>query len=388
MEMNLQKRKKQTETELPQDIIHDEILIRLPVKSLVRFKCVCKPWLSLFSDPEFTKLHVTRHYHDPINFVRRDNLKLKIISLFKETSIHPIITRIFNSLLLGSINGLICFASPGVFTLWNPAIRQYKELSTAQPHSSICKKDDNWIFRTDFNGRCRHLYGFGWDPSGNDYKVVVVCYVRPDSQCGSVYSSKSDSWTQLVLPEGIFGVKSRSFIKSPSPSIIVKECPYWSYSKYTKVPGKRSKRRYTVVFKFVAETNEFKLLPDFDLAREQELKLFNLKDCLAGMTTKYNKTYPDCEEYIHIYSLDHEGFAGVWSKMYILGASDNGFLYSKLSLQGIRLNRKCERLCCYDPKTKRMQGVVDAAPYKSEQFTYTPSLVFLHGMKHIRHLET
>lgn len=390
MEEQLQKRKKQTKTELPQEIIHDEILIRLPVKSLIRFKCVCKSWLSLFSDPEFTKLHVSRQCHDQNYLVKnRYMLELKIISRFKESNIVMTTACIGNSLLLGSVNGVICFASPDVFTLWNPVIRQYKELSTAKPHSSICKKKDNWTCRRDFDENCRHLYGFGWDPSGNDYKVVIVCYVSPDSKCGSVYSCKSDSWTQLVLPAGIFGVKSRSFIKSPSPSIIVKACPYWSCSKYLTEPGKRCKRRYTVVFKFVAETNEFKLLPGFDLARQEELKLINLKDCLAGMPYKVNKKYPFHTRFIDVYSLDHEGSAGVWTKMYTLGAMDFGFLYCQASDKGkFTKYRELERLLCYDSKTNVVLDAVDAAPFRLMHFTHTHSLVFVHGMKHLMHSET
>ncbi|XP_057459207.1 F-box protein CPR1-like [Lotus japonicus] len=37
---------------LPEDLMV-EIMLRLPVRSLLRFKCVCKLWLSLISNPEF-----------------------------------------------------------------------------------------------------------------------------------------------------------------------------------------------------------------------------------------------------------------------------------------------------------------------------------------------
>ena len=35
-----------------------EILYRLPVKTLMQLKCVCKSWKTLISHPSFTKLHL------------------------------------------------------------------------------------------------------------------------------------------------------------------------------------------------------------------------------------------------------------------------------------------------------------------------------------------
>lgn len=46
---------------LPQELII-EILLRLPVKSFVRFKRVCKSCLSLISDPHFTTSHFELAY--------------------------------------------------------------------------------------------------------------------------------------------------------------------------------------------------------------------------------------------------------------------------------------------------------------------------------------
>ncbi|KAM0046284.1 putative F-box domain-containing protein [Helianthus debilis subsp. tardiflorus] len=50
---------KMTKTSIPIEIIED-ILSRLPVESILRFRSVSKPWLSRISHPSFTELHSTR----------------------------------------------------------------------------------------------------------------------------------------------------------------------------------------------------------------------------------------------------------------------------------------------------------------------------------------
>ncbi|RHN63682.1 putative F-box domain-containing protein [Medicago truncatula] len=42
---------------LPEELIV-EILLRLSVKSLLQYKCVCKTWKTLLSDPQFAKSHL------------------------------------------------------------------------------------------------------------------------------------------------------------------------------------------------------------------------------------------------------------------------------------------------------------------------------------------
>uniref|UniRef100_A0ACD5WQ34 Uncharacterized protein n=1 Tax=Avena sativa TaxID=4498 RepID=A0ACD5WQ34_AVESA len=54
-----QKKKAQTTSELPEELVL-EILVRLPVKSLRRFKCVSKAWRTTISDPSFISSHLKR----------------------------------------------------------------------------------------------------------------------------------------------------------------------------------------------------------------------------------------------------------------------------------------------------------------------------------------
>ncbi|KAL6560130.1 hypothetical protein OROHE_006368 [Orobanche hederae] len=53
-----------TDPALPADLIID-ILLRLPVKSISKFKCVSKQWLHLITDPHFISIHREFCLHNP-----------------------------------------------------------------------------------------------------------------------------------------------------------------------------------------------------------------------------------------------------------------------------------------------------------------------------------
>ncbi|XP_039683334.1 F-box/kelch-repeat protein At5g15710 isoform X2 [Medicago truncatula] len=49
---------------LPDEVMA-EILSRLPVRSLMQIKCVCKSWNTIISDPKFIKMHLNRSARNP-----------------------------------------------------------------------------------------------------------------------------------------------------------------------------------------------------------------------------------------------------------------------------------------------------------------------------------
>lgn len=70
-------------TSLPSDIIID-ILSRLPIKSLARFRCISKLWCEHIDDPYFDIIHSKRVAAEPIPiFLDDDNFNLSRIVRFQ-----------------------------------------------------------------------------------------------------------------------------------------------------------------------------------------------------------------------------------------------------------------------------------------------------------------
>lgn len=89
--------------------------------------------------------------------------------------------------VVGSVNGLVCLAiEERDLFLWNPSLKKSKPL----PSSNIRLKDGGYV-----------IYGFGYDESTDDYKVVsLLCVYRIGGVYESevkVYSLKEDSWRKI-----------------------------------------------------------------------------------------------------------------------------------------------------------------------------------------------
>lgn len=375
------KTKKTTAADLPEEVVRKEILMRLPIKSVVCFKSVSKSWLSLFSDPQFVKEHYSaaQNLNDYDCLIAQKNTRIFILSRYKET----FLLRSDNYFLIGSINGLVCISNGKKLSLWNPAIHQSKEF-TLPPHRYSVS--DN--------------IGFGFDTVSNDYKVVVLSV---DKRSATIYCSNSDSWIDICVPDNVFP-KHKGY-HSNSPAIIVKNCPYWTLARYTlnRHPCDRMLMVFTAVsliaVKFNAASNEFNLLPELyiDISAHGVLCAFrfqfvDMKDCLTLIMYLGNSS--NCM--VDIYSLDGEDGCCVWSKMYNVGpfnfrsrnmyvSPTQGFKYG-----GEFVFHEDGMFSCYDHKTlttKRLVGTRSTNSPILRCFRYMPSLVFLEGMKSV-HLIT
>ncbi|XP_051116337.1 F-box/kelch-repeat protein At3g23880-like [Andrographis paniculata] len=196
---------------LPEEVLA-EILARLPVKSLLRFRCVSKSWRSLISSPHFIAAHLSLSLslslscprHHLISTILLPSYTLKHCPLPPLLSGHPAAAVDFdypmkspnNSVrVVGSCNGLVCIAVNGRhFFLWNPSTRMSRKLPDADDRIK------NGLFVTK--------YGFGFD--GRDYKVVGILSGFCDSGRSyetmvKVYSLNTNSWTRIdaAFDEGL-----------------------------------------------------------------------------------------------------------------------------------------------------------------------------------------
>ncbi|XP_076891865.1 F-box/kelch-repeat protein At3g23880-like [Bidens hawaiensis] len=202
-----------------------EILLRLPVKSVLRCKSVCKSWCSLISDPQFVKSHLAMSTRS--NYYRQHRLvfsterniinfdKSSIFSTNQGTRIESCNlddvlydNSVNNALeldypfrrlskrvsIVGSCNGLVCIdVDKDVLYIWNPSTR----ISYRLPPTGTYRTQPGVYV----------LHGFGYVESTDDYKVVELSSRNKDKHKHEnfvkIYSLKSGNWKKMdAFPHG------------------------------------------------------------------------------------------------------------------------------------------------------------------------------------------
>ncbi|KAM5569638.1 F-box/kelch-repeat protein [Rosa sericea] len=188
---------------VPEEIV-EQILLRLPPKSLMRFKCVCTLWCNLIKSPSFVAKHHSNSLRasssvsilfkhtverkvekdDHAEFGEQGEILLSSLNLCNDyvddlfsivvenLNVPPPLNQIrFSSYLgiAGHCDGIICLKLfHGNVVLCNPAIKEFKLL----PKSGLILHNEDYKF-LEFELRCySEFLGFGYDPKGKDYKVV------------------------------------------------------------------------------------------------------------------------------------------------------------------------------------------------------------------------
>ncbi|KAK9667717.1 hypothetical protein RND81_13G006500 [Saponaria officinalis] len=181
-----------TASVLPIDFIVAEILPKLPAKSLLRFKCVCKSFNTLISSPEFVRLHL-RHSLSSDNrlvvipVIDRTVYTFDLDSLSSSaTAASATFSWPEHASINGSCNGLLLitgfFGGLHRLVLLNPSTRTYVDVPSTT----------NYL-------------GFGFDHRNDDYKIVAVTDYRINvskSRVTKIYSLNSKSWkiVEITFP--------------------------------------------------------------------------------------------------------------------------------------------------------------------------------------------
>ncbi|GJT95691.1 putative F-box domain-containing protein [Tanacetum coccineum] len=193
----------------------EEVLLRLTIKDLLQCKSVCKSWYSLISSPSFVKLH--------LKFIckkeDKNNKQLgnKRIAMLDRCVISNGVHYILD--IEGSSNVLVCISSlcDNRLFLTNPSTREFRILHKPPILLNKFKR-----------------YGFGYDSSTNDYKIVMAINKGfKDGTLVQILSLKSNIWNfdanytrdrkALIVS---FNLAKKEFIEIPQPD----DTKYdWSY---------------------------------------------------------------------------------------------------------------------------------------------------------------
>ncbi|XP_065859796.1 F-box protein CPR1-like [Euphorbia lathyris] len=165
--------------QIPEDLIA-EIHQRLPVKSVIRFRCLSKSLCSIIDSPKF----VNSHLHRSSENINRRKVILQHMSLKNEPRRFHVIdmnngeeeditlekpsvdmwTEIY-----GNCNGLLLlYGGSCKFSLWNPSNREYMNL----PGCPLKTPNDYRLIGL----------GLGYDDSTRDYKVVFMLSTPNENQ--------------------------------------------------------------------------------------------------------------------------------------------------------------------------------------------------------------
>ena len=391
--------RRRTNNHLPDEIVL-EILARLPVKSVLRFRCVCKSWCSYITDPNFISTHLNHnHHHDYVihrpkskSISSRSNLQVCTLALDRtfETISEFRIPFTFQSgypRLVGSCNGILCFTdcvtskSKDVY-LWNPSIRKFKRL----PDTCLTQ------LRT-------LVLGFGYDSQNNDYKVVRISQTRVKDVLArevEVYSLSSDSWKRVGLgiswTPNAFSFSFNGILAFP----FVSGHLHWMI-EVMEVGGGQEMCFSAMILSFDVNSEKFKELPLPD-----DEGSFIVTKCITSFKgklalIKFGYGVQPHSMLCSIWVMKEYGVLDSWNKLCVLpvdafidftGFTNYGILLIQNMPRLVSTNCELERKyksVLIDPETLHENEISIQVNYHLDVATYMESLALLDGANVVFH---
>ncbi|GJV47629.1 putative F-box domain-containing protein [Tanacetum coccineum] len=238
----------------------EEILLRLDVEDLLRCKSVCKLWYSLISSPCFVQSHLNHTHKKNHGHRRRRIFFLPLLNDYSTGFCR----------IIGSSNGLVCISPYAAhFLVTNPSTREVKNLPTLD---GVVQKN-----------RWNLCWGFGYDFSIDDYKLVVGIRNGDHRTCFHVLTLKSNVW-RLV------GDVNFSFNSHFNNGIFCNGALHW----FMNDPNNTNNIASKIIISFDLSREEFQEIPlpdDTRYVRQFFSWLGIMEECLCIFTSDYNPTW-------------------------------------------------------------------------------------------------
>ncbi|KAM5580274.1 F-box/kelch-repeat protein [Rosa sericea] len=367
-----------------------EILSRLPAKSLLRFRCVCKAWRALISDPYFIRKHlscINTKISTSYSLLLRDEIFqsteyeaiLKFLSHDGRVPCRrldfPVLARLViikRILIVGSCNGLIClildfhhFRIEECFTfmLWNPCTGEYRVL----PHPPVHSSRD-----------C--FFGFGYDSTTDDYKVILGNSYKSGYEYVVVFMLKRGSWRKLERLNRYFGVRR--------VGCLVNETLHWVLKE--EEDGRLITSR---IVSFDLAEEKFHEIPFPHPPNPNGFLIAEVGNPCNCLTLVFQTVYRDVEGTLKMWVMKEYGVKESWTEVlnispevmdedeniplefmydgepytYMACISDNGEILMQLEPIGT--------LALYNPREKKYRTVMGYPDYMYETVPYIETLV-------------
>ncbi|GJZ76842.1 putative F-box domain-containing protein [Tanacetum coccineum] len=362
--------------------IQEEIIKTLPVKSLIRFRSVSKPWNSLIDSSKFIanyhicnprlRHHILVSYTDRVdrNFYEQyvliaddDTFPQQKLSLTI-----PIFHTINEPSIIGYSKGLFCFydyrdysivSDSNTAILWNPAIR--KSVSIVVPYNV-------------FDGhRYQAMIGFGVCPHTSDPKLVKIAQHGSSKSNASVpleveiFTLSTQAWRSLSIDQ------PHGSIALHDTCLAIDKFIYWRAYE-----GDES-----VIMSFDMTLEELKVvyIPDSITHNNyDELFIFELKESLVMLEYNYNAGKHSYDvwmlkhgvpnSFTMLFSIDTHNF----SIQRVLGFRRNGEpIIEMLDIYSFRK----PKLFIYEPNSQHIDIGISARLFSSVATSYTETLLLL-----------
>ncbi|KAJ9552139.1 hypothetical protein OSB04_016184 [Centaurea solstitialis] len=379
--------------ELPKELTMD-ILSRLPVKTIVHCKRVCKKWRNLVSDSSFVNLHLSRSpTPTDFNFIihtepdadDRNPGKLQLMEIEDKVDHHhlryhhlfildlnlvPILekTRIFH---VGSVNGLIC--------LW-----QYTFNLTSTYICNLVTRECMILPRQHFfwDSIAGFVYGFGVSSLTGEYKVVRAFQWKtlPNDNKPSqpslleveVYTIGTGQWRSrgpVPVPYRLYSL--RNF----NGTFLNNHC-HWIVCDMENTNNK--------IAAFDLDKETFQLFPSPPSVKENRCHyqtLAILRGCLCNLAT--------CSSQSTIWMMKEYGNKNSWHKEVVITretiVGELRWFFKDIHLiEGLRDGRILmvfeNKLCVFDPRSQTFEDPKMFDP-KLGGWAYRPSFIKLENFE-------